>query len=311
MHFYLRGIASGLLLVAFPTLAAAQNGRVGGFVRDDGGEPIKGAVISAENQNTGASGFTAATDDRGRFMMIGLQAGPWRFVAFAPGYAMDRRDLQVRFTSTNPPLSFTLRKNGPGPESRVSGISPRDVQRELAAADALFNEQKWDEAIAAYRAIAPKAPALTVVNLQIGAAYRQKKDYDGAIAAYNALLAAEPTNQTAKLGIGLAQLERGDTAAAEQTFQQAAEAVEAGPESFFRLAEVKLAKGDVQQAEGWYQKAAAADPSWPKPLYQLGTIALNQGNATVATEFMTRVMAVAPLSPEASLAKTALEKLAK
>jgi tetratricopeptide (TPR) repeat protein len=306
-----RAIVFGVMFTALPALAAAQNGRVGGFVRDDNGGPIKGAVVSAENQNTGASGFTAATDERGRFMMIGLQAGPWRFVAFAPGYAMDRRDLQVRFTSTNPPLSFTLRKNGPGPESRVSGISPRDVQRELSAADALFGEQKWDEAIAAYRAIAPKAPALTVVNLQIGAAYRQKKDYAEAIAAYNAVLATEPSNQTAKVGIGLAQLERGDAAAAEQTFQQAAEAAEAGPETFYRLAEVKLARGDVQQAEGWYQKAAAADPAWGKPLYQLGTIALNQGNATAATEFMTRVVTVAPLSPEAALAKTALEKLAR
>jgi tetratricopeptide (TPR) repeat protein len=306
-----RGIAIGLLFAALPAVAAAQNGRVGGFVRDDQGEPIKGAVVSAENQNTGASGFTSATDDRGRFMMIGLQAGPWRFVAFAPGYAMDRRDLQVRFTSTNPPLNLTLRKNGPGPGSRVSGISPRDIQRELAAADALFNEQKWDEAIAAYRAIAPKAPALTVVNLQIAAAYRRKKDYDQAIAAYNALLAAEPSNQTAKVGIGLAHLERGDATAAEQMLQQAAEAPEAGPEAFYRLAEVKLAKGDVSQAEGWYQKAAAADPSWAQPLYQLGTIALNQGNVSAATELLTRVLTMAPLSPEASLAKTALEKLPK
>ena len=33
-----------------------------------------------------------------------------------------------------------------------------------------------------------KAPALSVINLQIAAAYRNKKDYDGAIAAYNELL---------------------------------------------------------------------------------------------------------------------------
>ncbi len=34
--------------------AAAQAGRVGGIVKDDKGEPIKGATVTAENPNIGA-----------------------------------------------------------------------------------------------------------------------------------------------------------------------------------------------------------------------------------------------------------------
>ena len=37
-----------------------------------------------------------------------------------------------------------------------------------------------------------KAPALSVINLQIAAAYRNKKEYDNAIAAYNDLLKVDP-----------------------------------------------------------------------------------------------------------------------
>ena len=74
----------------------------------------------------------------------------------------------------------------------------------------LYNAQKYDESIAAYRAIMAKAPALSVINLQIAAAYRNKKEYDNAIAAYNDLLKVDPNNDKAIVGIGMTNLEKGD-----------------------------------------------------------------------------------------------------
>src|SRR5204862_4789749 len=112
-------------------------------------------------------------------------------------------------------------------------------QAELGAADALYNAQKWDESITAYRAILAKAPALSVINLQIAAAYRNKKDYDGAIAAYNDLLKADPNNDKAKIGIGMTNLEKGDMQAAEETLSRAAEGQSPTREVFYNLAEVK------------------------------------------------------------------------
>ena len=41
--------------------ALAQQGRVSGLVKDEKDNPIKGATITAENQNIGSS-FTATTD---------------------------------------------------------------------------------------------------------------------------------------------------------------------------------------------------------------------------------------------------------
>ena len=55
-----------------------------------------------------------------------------------------------------------------------------------------------------------KAPSLSVINLQIAAAYRNKKDYDNAIAAYNELLKVDPNNDKAIVGIGMTNLEKGD-----------------------------------------------------------------------------------------------------
>ena len=128
----------------------------------------------------------------------------------------------------NPPLTFTLKKGGARPGRRRArrhggeGSAGRTRGRRSSSTTA----QKWDEAIAAYRAIMAKAPALSVINLQIAAAYRNKKDYDNAIAAYNDLLKADPNNDKAKVGIGMTNLEKGDLKAAEDTLTTAAAGTE-------------------------------------------------------------------------------------
>jgi Flp pilus assembly protein TadD len=307
----LRAALAALFLTASAAGAAAQVGRVSGIVRDDGGQAVKGATVTAENPNLGATSYTATTDDKGRFTIIGLRAGQWRFVAYAPGHAGDVAEMPVRFGSPNPAITFTLRKNGPTAAAPLGNITAKDLQAQLAAADALFNQEKWDEAVAAYRAIMTRTPALSVINLQIAAAYRNKKDYDAALAAYNALLAVDPHNEKAQVGIAAVNLERGDAAAAEQTLARAAESEAPGRDVLFNLGEVKLARGETAEASAWFRKASAADPSWGKPLYKLGMIARDAGDRESAIRLLNETMAVDPISPEAALAKTALAQLNK
>jgi Flp pilus assembly protein TadD len=288
--------------------AAAQAGRVSGIVRDDSGQAIKGAIVTAENPNRGLVSRTATTDDRGRFTIIGLTPGAWRFFAQAPGHAPGGGEMVVRFGTPNPPLMFALRRNGPAADAPLAEVAGKDLQAQLASADALFARQQWDQAIEAYRSIMNRTPALSIINLQIAAAYRSKKDYDAALAAYRDLLAAEPESEKAAVGIGLTHLEMGDAAAAEEALLGASEGPAAGRELFYSLAEVKMAKGDAQQAAEWYNKAAAADPHWGKPRYKLGLLASQAGDSGRASALMSEVVTVDPTSPEAALARTALEQ---
>jgi predicted Zn-dependent protease len=309
--YCLRAVLATVFVAAFAAAAPAQVGRVSGIVKDDSGEALKGATVTAQNPNVGPTTYTATTDDRGRFTIIGLRAGQWRFVAVAPGHAGDATEMAVRFGSPNPAISFTLRKNGPLPTAPLGNVSARDLQTQLAAADALFTQQKWDEAIAAYRAILSRTPALSAINLQIAAAYRSKKDYENAIAAYQALVAADPENEKAHIGIAAVNVEKGDTAAAEQALLRAADGEGAGREVFHNLGEIKLANGDAAGASTWFERAAAADASWGRPRYQLGMLAMKAGDRAAAVRLFTDVIAVDPLSPEAALAKSSLDQLNK
>jgi len=208
--------------------------------------------------------------------------------------------------------SFTLRKGGGGaPAGALGGVAAKDLQTELAAADNFYNQQKWDEAVAAYRAIMTKAPSLSVINLQIAAAYRNKKEYDNAIAAYNELLKADPKNDKAIVGIGMTNLEKGDLKAAEDTLTKAAEGGAPTREVFYNLGEVKFAKGQADEAAKWYQKAVDLDATWGKPVLKLAFVALNKGDNAGALKLSEKVVAVDPTSPEAAAAKQLIEQLKK
>jgi Tfp pilus assembly protein PilF len=311
-HHVLRGFIAALLIVASAGYAAAQTGRVGGVVKDETGQPIKGATVTAENPNASPSSFTATTDDKGRFSIIGLRTGNWTFTAQAPGFVAEKGQLRVQtIGQPNPPLTFTLKKGGAGPTSALGNVATKELQADLAAAEADFNGGRYDDAITKYRGILAKAPALHVINLQIAAAYRNKKDYDSAIAAYNEVLKADASNDKAIIGIGMTNMEKGDLAAAESTLQKAADGTSPTREVFYNLGEVKFARGQSDEAAKAYQKAVDMDASWGKPLFKLGLVALNKGDKDGTIKIMEKVVAVDPSSPEATQAKAVIEQLKK
>jgi TolA-binding protein len=307
-----RGVLAALFVAALGASVAAQTGRVGGVVKDEAGNPIKGATITAENPAASPSSFTATTDDKGRFSIIGLKTGQWTFTAQAPGFGPESGKLPVQtIGAPNPPLTFTMKKGGSAPTSALGGLAAKDLQTDLAAADQLYNAQKWDEAIAAYRGIMAKAPSLSVINLQVAAAYRNKKDYDGALAAYGDLLKTDPNNDKAIVGVGMTNLEKGDMKAAEETLMKAAQGPKPSREVFYSLGEVVFNKGQADEAAKWYQKAADSDPSWGKPIFKLGLVALNKQDKDGTIKMMEKVIAADPTSPEAAQAKQLIEQLKK
>jgi tetratricopeptide (TPR) repeat protein len=290
--------------------ASAQVARVSGIVKDESGQPLKGATIRAENPDAPLSTLTAATDDKGRFAIIGLARGEWMFTAEAPGYQSQYAELNIQRTGTpQPPLVFALPKAIVRPPAGIEGVTARDLRQQLETADGLFKQQKFDEAIAIYRSILRSAPSLGVVNLQIGAAYRNTKDYDKAIAAYNDLLKSEPQNGKAQVGLAMATLEKGDRRGAEQMLTEAAATPGADREVLFNLAEFKRTGNQTDEAIAWYEKAAGADTSWGKPFYRIAELAINKGDKAAAAKALTQALAVDPTAPEAAQARTALAQL--
>jgi tetratricopeptide (TPR) repeat protein len=311
-QFVLSAILAALCVTLFVAVASAQpSGRVNGVVRDEDGEPIKGATISARHENSGTN-YTATSDNKGRFNIIGLRPGEWIFVSSSPGFGMAGARMQVRVNSNlNPPIQFSLRRTGPGAGGALEKLTAKALQEQLAAADALFNQQRWDEAIAAYRKIMAGAAPLSFINLQLAEAYLGKNDLAQAQAAYEELLKFDPASERAVVGLAELKLHRGDRQGAEDVLLQASQGTDPRREVLLSLGELTADSGRPDEALEWFRKASAADPYWGKPLYRLAQLSTARGDAAGSTSYMERVIAVDPQSPEAALAKTALGQSGK
>lgn len=304
-------LAAALVVSALP--AAAQTGRVGGQVKDaQSGQPLKGATITAENPNASPSSFTATTDDKGRYSIIGLKTGTWKVTAVAPGFQASSGQVPVRsLGAPMPPVDFALAPGASGPAGALAGVNSKELQGELQKAIDLANGGQHDAAIAAYEAVLVKVPALTMINSQIAQVKRIKKDYDGAIASYQKALAGDPNNDKVKIEIGMTYLEKNDFANAEKTLMEVANGVNANREVFYSVGEVKFAKGETDEAVKYYQRAVDMDANWGKPLFKLGLARLQKADTAGAIEYMNKVIAADPTSGEAAQAKALVEQLKK
>lgn len=293
-----------LCLVAPDTAALAQTGRVNGTVRDDAGKPLRGATVIARNPDATPSSYTATTDDRGRWVVLGLRTGVWTFTVYAAGFITSTGGGHISGIGANPRFDFRLKRG----EGSPAPDTPAGPDGDLAPADALLRAGRLEEAVAAYEAIRARK-ATPAVSLRLGRAYRLRREFDRAIGVLQTVAAKDDPTGECAAETGLALFEKGDLEAAEEVLTRAAGARTAGREVFFALGEVKLARSLTGEATSWYEKAAAVDPSWPRPLLKLGLMAANEGDRETAAKHLNRVLAIAPGSLEARQARTVLDQL--
>ncbi len=315
VHF----VCAAIVTMCLAAPASAQTGRVAGVVKGTDGKPIKGATVKAQNPNFAPGEYTATSDDKGRWAIIGLRSGPWRFTAEAPGFQAQSGTANIRtIGAPNPPLEFTL---SPGIPAGPAGLS-KEVQAELKAADDLRNGGQFDQAIAAYYAIKAKNPSLTMINMVVGRTYMQKAAkesdkgarqtlFDQAIAAYQEMLKADPESDRAKIEIGMTQMQAGNLDAAGQMLAPVAESPAATRDVFYSLGEIRFSQGDSAAAEAMFSRAAETDPAWLLPKLKLGLVAFQKGDRESAIKIFESVVAADPNAPEAAQANTFLKELRK
>jgi tetratricopeptide (TPR) repeat protein len=189
-------LAAFLVALSAPS-AQAQLGSVRGIVKDQSGHPVKGATVAIQSEAFTAK-YSATTDKKGRFVVLGLGTGEWIFSVEAPGFETVRARANLRALQKNPDVEIRL-THAAIPSSL--GMNGREIQQRIDAAEAAAARGDLDGAIAGYSDLASRVPALTSIHLQLGALYERKGDTSAALAEYRRLAELEPENAKARAAI--------------------------------------------------------------------------------------------------------------
>ena len=172
-----------------------------GVVKDAEGRPIKGASITAESPNWAAT--TVTTDVKGRYSFLGLRGG----TLDVDGEGARLPDGAEAVDDTNDGASTRSWTSSSRPSAEPGALGPlanldtQELQQQLAAAAELDKAGKLDEAIARYREILTRVPALTSVHLPLGALFERKGETAAAVAEYEAALKADPASVKARAAL--------------------------------------------------------------------------------------------------------------
>lgn len=320
---YFVAVASIVLMILPAVLPAQENmgrGRITGQVVDETGAAVPAAkvVVKSLQGNTQLEGMT---DKKGHFAVAGMGTGQWRVTVTKEGYISAYTDMPVSQLKPNPPLTMTMK--------RVAGAQalPTDEERTslLGQGNALLEEGKFDEALAAFEQFSAKYPEIYAARLNVATTYLKMGDLDRAESEFRGVLdkAVQAQGEAGKdkeisllalSGLGELALKRGDFTAAQESFRRALEISPEDAAAAYNVGEIFFSNQKVDEAIPYFELAARIKKDWPKAYHRLGLVYLNKGDFDKALENLRKFVELDPLNPEAANVKAtiaAVEKMKK
>jgi tetratricopeptide (TPR) repeat protein len=295
-----------VILIASAFLAAQDykgKGRVTGYILDEQGKPIEGVRVKLFSLKAG-EGFELKTDKEGKWVAAWVRGGDWNIDFEKIGFEPKKISLNINENKKNPDVMFSLKK--------VEGlVITDDIKDLLTKGNDLFDQKKYDEALAIFQDLVTKYPDVYPIYRNVGNCYFAQEKYDLAEQNYLKVLEKDPKNVQAILAVGNCYSNRGDSAKALEWYGKVDfEAID-DPIVLYNLGTNYYNNGKFEDAQKCYQKAVDKQKDFTDGLYQLGLSCLNlQKNAEAIGAFES-YLKVDPDSPRAAQVKAFLEYLRK
>jgi serine/threonine-protein kinase len=159
---------------------------------------------------------------------------------------------------------------------------------------ALFQQQKYDAAEAAYRQAIALSPEIAEAHLNLGCALGEQQKHGAAEAAYRQAIALQPELAEAhyNLGNALVQQQKYDDAAA--AYRRAIALKVDYAEAHYNLGVVRSRQGKPREAAAAYRAAIGLNSKLPEPHINLGQILLAQRQYGAAEAAFRKAIALQP-----------------
>lgn len=272
-------ILAGILLV-LSSLAFAQSykgqGRIRGIVTDQDGAPLEGVKVKLFSLK-GQSGLEVVTNAAGEWSVNYIRGGGWNIDFEKTGYAPRKVGTQIPEIFKNAPIETKLQK--------VEGtFITEELKAALNEGNRLFEEKKYQEAIADYEGLLAKAPDVYILYKNIGNCWFELQDYAKAEESYKKVLEKEPSNTDILLLIGNCYANRGELDKALEWYDKIEFEKITDPMVLYNIGTTLTKQSKLEDALKFYKRAVELQVDFLDAIYQLGLTYLALGRNPEAVE---------------------------
>jgi tetratricopeptide (TPR) repeat protein len=303
-----------ILVLSAAAYAQAGRGkaRLNGTVADEKGEPIITATIKIEFEKGGLVDNTTV-NKKGEFGFMGLGTGQVMVTASADGFLDTTVTVHVSQLKDGARnfVALVLKEDK---EKKVR-LKDAAALEELEKGNMLFNERKFDEALAIFQDFAAKNPAVYQIYFNIGDVYREKGEFDKANEQY--VIAQGMAKEKADVVMqakSFASL--GEVCLRQEKFKEAGDyftqSIALNPKDeilAYNVAEIFFGRNQTDKAIEYYKLATQIKPEWSEPYLKMGYAYLNKGDMKLAIAALNDFLARDPESPQAPVVKSLIESL--
>jgi tetratricopeptide (TPR) repeat protein len=253
-------------------------GRIKGIVTDAEGNPLEGVKIRLFSLRAD-SGFETESDKKGEWKANWIRSGMWYIDFTKLEYEPRKISISIIELGKNPLLEITMKK--------IEGVAiAEDIMKDFQKANKFYDEEEYEEAIAAYKRILTDHPDAFIINQNVGNAYFALKDYDRAIEFYKKVVERQ---WYSKVNVGDIE-----------------DAI-----AVYNIGVLFFNSGNYEKAVTYLMRAVEIDKELSDAYYQLGMSYLAAGKNQEAREVLEKFLELNPESDKAGIAKSIIETLSK
>jgi len=298
-------IAVSLMLMFYSGFSQSYKGegRLRGTVTDTEGNPQEGVTVKLFSLKAN-SGFEIKSDEKGEWKANWIRSGLWHIDFMKIGYESKKISIRISELGKNPSLEIKLKK--------IEGVAMTEIiVEDLEKANQFYDEEKYEQAIAAYEKILMDYPEAFIINKNIGNTYFALKDYEKAIEFYKKVMEKQEDNSNMLILIGNAYINKRDNEKALDWYSK----VNAGDIedviALYNIGVLFFNSGRYEKAIAYLNRAVKIDEEFSDGYYQLGMSHLASGQSQEAVEFLKKFLEIDPESDKALTAKSIIETLAR
>jgi len=299
-----------VLLVSMPLVAGLVfsqaykgKGRVKGVVKDEDGQSILQVAVKLYHINSD-SGFEVLTDEKGEWTASWLRNGLWNIDFQKEGYLPRRISLNISEIKKNPDVEVSLKK-------ARAPLVPKELLDKLDEGNKLFDEGRYDEAVASFENILASRPEFYQININIGNAYMQKEDYEQALAYFQRVLEKDPQNVEALVSSGNCYIELKENEKALALFKQIDRNDINNATTLYNIGTIFYNNGEVDMAIQYYEQSIVVQNDFVESYYQLGLAYLGRGDKENSLKNFQKYLEIDSTSEKAEQVKKFIEYLQK